>query len=96
MSRHGRMACIGTLWNISRLTASKAWFTFSGSTPTQKEDTFLLEGLQPGSQYQVDFEDHPSENRRVSGHELMRRGLAVSLPEPESSELVFITEIRSH
>jgi len=70
-------------------------YVFRGSTPTQKEDTFLLEGLQPGSQYQVDFEDHPSENRRVSGHELMRRGLAVSLPEPESSELVFITEIRS-
>ena len=71
-------------------------YVFRGSTPTQKEDTFLLEGLQPGSQYQVDVEDHPSENRRVSGHELMRRGLAVSLPEPESSELVFITEIRSN
>jgi len=42
--------------------------------------------------YDLHFEDHTSADRRMSGKTLLDSGLTVSLPLPESSELVFIKE----
>jgi hypothetical protein len=67
-----------------------AVFAFRGSTVSEPGHRFWLKGLQPEREYEVQFEDHPASNRQARGSELMSSGLVVSLPEPESSDLVFI------
>jgi hypothetical protein len=67
-----------------------AVFAFRGSTSSEPSHRFWLKGLQPASEYELQFEDHPASNRQARGSELMSSGLVVSLTEAESSELVFI------
>ncbi len=68
-------------------------YAFRGSTPGERDHTFLLKGLRADRQYDIHFEDHTGADHRESGSQLMTSGLKVSLPSPESSELVFIKEI---
>jgi hypothetical protein len=51
-------------------------------------------GLQPGRQYRLHFQDGSSSDRTDSGHDLMSKGLSMTLSVPDSSELVFIDEVR--
>jgi alpha-galactosidase len=69
-------------------------YTFRGSASTETNHTFRLQGLRPGAQYRLHFEDHSSPDRTVSGRNLERSGLVVTLPTPETSELVFISPQR--
>ncbi len=68
-------------------------YAFRGSTLEEKEHTYLLKGLRAGRQYDLHFEDHTAADQKESGSQLMSPGLKVSLPWPDSSELVFIKEI---
>ena len=70
-----------------------AVYVFRGSSEAENSHAFLLLGLDAAARYQIRFHDHSSSDRRVSGRELMERGLRVSLPVPNSSEIVFVGEV---
>jgi len=67
-------------------------FAFHGSAPEEPQHRYFLKGLDPVRSYQLHFEDGSSKDRRMSGGELMKKGLSVVLPQPLSSELVFFAE----
>ncbi|HXJ96954.1 MAG TPA: alpha-galactosidase [Terriglobia bacterium] len=69
-------------------------YAFRGSSPDESSHVFRLRGLDAGREYAIHFEDHSSPDRVEKGRELMDEGLKVSLPFAESSELIFIREVR--
>ena len=70
-------------------------YVFRGTTPSESGHSFVLKGLRPDRQYKLHFEDRTSPDRTSPGRDLMNSGLAVSLAEPESSELVFVDETKN-
>ena len=75
-------------WNPDRQRG--VVYAFRGTIEDEKTHSYLLEGLQPSSRYLLKFYDHSSPDRTVTGEELMKRGLRVTLPAANSSELIFI------
>ncbi len=69
-------------------------YAFHGNDAQPASHVFRLKGLRTGDRYTLHFRDGSSPDRRASGAELMHNGLAVSLPLPNSSELVQIERIR--
>ena len=69
-------------------------YAFRGSAPGDNTHTFILHGLDPHRQYRLHCEDGSSPDRTQSGRELLNQGLNVELTVPNSSELVFIDELR--
>ena len=67
-------------------------YAFRGTTKTESRHSFVLKGLKPSARYKIIFHDRTSTDRITTGHELMERGLRVTLPLENSSELIFITE----
>jgi hypothetical protein len=67
-------------------------FAFRGTIPDEAEHRFVLAGLDAGKHYRLHFEDGSAPDRERTGGELMKSGLAVSLREPLSSELIFLEE----
>jgi alpha-galactosidase len=65
-------------------------YAFRGSDEDEKTHSFPLEGLEFSGRYRLRFNDHSAADRTVTGHELMGKGLKLTLPLPDSSELVFI------
>jgi hypothetical protein len=78
-----------------RISSKGVVYVFRGSTPDEPSHAFVLQGMRADRSYQLQFEDHTSQDRVVSGRELMSSGFAVTLPLPESSELVFVQELPS-
>jgi Glycosyl hydrolase family 36 C-terminal domain len=76
-------------WNPDRQRG--VVYAFRGTMEEEKTHAYVLQGLQPSSRYLLKFNDHSSPDRTVTGEELMKRGLKVTLPIPNSSELIFIT-----
>jgi alpha-galactosidase len=70
-----------------------AVYVFRGSTEAESRHTFLLRGLNPNREYQVQFHDHSSPDRRVLGSELLRSGIEVHLQVPNSSEVLLLREL---
>jgi hypothetical protein len=68
-----------------------AVFAFRGSS-SETEHRFSLIGLDPGLTYHIHYEDGSSADGTASGEQLMQAGFHVALPEPLSSELVFVSE----
>ncbi len=70
-------------------------FAFRGAAEGEPEHRFRMQGLDPRKRYRLDFVDRGAAARTViSGRSLMQEGLAVLLPEPLSSELVFMRALR--
>jgi alpha-galactosidase len=67
-------------------------FAFRGSAPDEPEHRFVLAGLDRARIYRLHFQDASAPDRRNTGAELMGQGLLVHLPNPLSSELVFLCE----
>lgn len=65
-------------------------YSFRGTTEGEKTHSYALRGLEPAALYQVKFYDHSNPDRTVTGKELMTQGLKVTLPLPNSSELIFL------
>jgi alpha-galactosidase len=65
-------------------------FAFHGSDAAEREHRFILSGLDARTIYQLHFEDGTSPDATASGQQLMTSGLRVVLPEPLSSELIFL------
>jgi alpha-galactosidase len=68
-------------------------YAFRGSTEREGEHSFVLQGLNPDSRYQLRFHDHSNAYQIIKGSELMKRGLHVRLPIANSSELIFLDEV---
>jgi hypothetical protein len=69
-------------------------YAFRGSTPEDKTHTFPIYGLHPDRQYRLHFQDGSSSDRTENGHDLMNEGLRMKLAVPNSSELIFIDELK--
>jgi alpha-galactosidase len=69
-------------------------YVFRGSAPGEQAHTFLLKGLQPSRRYRLHFQDGSSPDRTENGHDLMNAGLSITLAVPNSSELVFVDELK--
>jgi hypothetical protein len=67
-----------------------ALFAFRGSQ-AQASHRFPLCDLDPHATYLVEFEDGGISSYRETGAKLMKDGLEVSLSDPKSSQLVFLT-----
>ncbi|HEX4770106.1 MAG TPA: alpha-galactosidase [Bryobacteraceae bacterium] len=68
-------------------------YAFRGSDPADNRYAFRLKGLAPAKRYRLHFQDGASADRSATGRELLDSGLALTLPIPNSSELVFIEAI---
>jgi hypothetical protein len=92
------------LYHVSQRPDGKGWdameyvdhsgkrgvlYAFHGTDVSKRTSRCLLEGLQPSRSYRLEFHDHSAPDRTVSGAELMRDGINLSLPVANSSELVF-------
>ena len=67
-------------------------YAFRGSIEDEGSHAFMLQGLQSSARYAIKFNDHSGEDRTVTGSDLLQHGLQVSLPLPNSSEIVFVEE----
>jgi hypothetical protein len=74
--------------------AAGVLYAFRGSSADAPQHLFALRGLREDASYRVRFQDGSSRERTMSGRELMRSGLRVDLRFPDSSELVFLDEMR--
>ena len=94
----------GNLYHVSERPDGKRWdgiqyaspefdkavlFAFRGTTE-QNSHTFRLKGLAPEKNYDVSCEDGTGKAQSLTGHQLMRNGITITLPEPNSSELIFL------
>ncbi len=67
-------------------------YAFRGAIPGEAEHRFVLAGLDASRRYLLHFNDGSAPDRLATGSELMADGLLVRLPEPLSSELVFLSD----
>jgi alpha-galactosidase len=77
-------------WDPSR--GKGVVFAFRGSAPNEAGHRFVLAGLDAARRYRLHFEDGSAPDRTLTGSELTSHGLEVQLPNPLSSELVFVTD----
>lgn len=75
-------------------TGSGVLYAFHASDHSEPSHVFPLKGLSIGRHYSLRFQDHSFPNRIASGDELLEKGLALDLKEPNTSELVFFQELR--
>lgn len=74
-------------------SARGALFAFRGSARNEATHTFALRGLEAGSRYRLHFQDHTAADASAGGWQLMHKGLTVSLPTPNSSEIVLLQQV---
>lgn len=68
-------------------------YAFRGSNKNDPSHGFRFKGLSFKKIYRVHFEDQTAPDRRMSGEELMRKGVQVHLAQPNSSELIFFEAV---
>ena len=66
-------------------------FAFHGSSTTEPRHQYVLVDLDPSKSYRLHFEDGSSQDCSISGRELMQKGISVVLPQPLTSELIFLS-----
>jgi hypothetical protein len=70
-------------------------YVFRGTATDQPTHNFRLLGLKAASRYRLKFEDRgAAANQVLSGQVLMQQGVDVNLSLPQSSELIFLDEVR--
>jgi alpha-galactosidase len=76
-------------WQLDRPEAGKGFVqAFRRAGCPYEAARFRLRGLEPDTLYSLDDLDRPEERRRLSGRELMERGLPIALPAPRSSAIL--------
>ena len=68
-------------------------YAFHGSIENETEHRFVLRGLNLQSRYKLQFHDHSIADQVIGGKELMKSGLALRLPIPNSSEIILLREL---
>ena len=81
---------------FDKATGQGVLYAFHGSDTSTKSHAFVLKGLEPTRDYLLHFNDGSSPDTKERGDVLMRDGVTVKLPVPNSSELVFITAGPAH
>jgi ribulose bisphosphate carboxylase small subunit len=76
-------------WDAHR--KSGALYAFRGTVENESAHAFGLNGLDPAKRYHLKFFDHSSPDRIATGAEL-KKGLKVTLPLTNSSEIILIEE----
>jgi len=73
-------------------------YAFRGSNPGDDNYVFRVKGVAPAKTYRLHFQDGSAPDRSIAGRDLLDSGVALHLPIPNSSELVFInsTSLRSN
>jgi len=66
-------------------------YAFRGTVENENTHAFALQGLEPSKRYRLRFFDRTSPDRAATGAEL-GKGLKVTLPLANSSELIFLKE----
>lgn len=69
-------------------------YAFRGSGKEEGAHRFRLQGISANATYLLRFQGDSSQSRQMEGNKLLQSGLAVTLKEPLSSELIFIDEMR--
>jgi hypothetical protein len=69
-------------------------FAFHGSDRKEEIHRFVLRGLAADRLYRLRFNDGSSAGQTSSGRDLKHEGVQLSLPVPNSSDLVFIEELQ--
>ncbi len=69
-----------------------ALFAFRGSEKETRH-VFKWRGLSSGARYQARFADGTSETVTRTGDDLMQNGLAITLPDPQTSEIVLLQRL---
>jgi hypothetical protein len=67
-------------------------YAFRGSAEDESSHAFALQGLRSSARYAIRFHDHSGKDQVVTGSDLLQQGLKVTLPMPNSSEIVFMEE----
>lgn len=95
----------GDLYHISGRPAEGAWdgmeymdlrrgkgvvFAFRGAKASESSHRFRLKGLKPAARFDVWSEDGSLERSQSAGASLMDQGLTVDLPQPGTSDLIFL------
>ena len=75
---------------------SGALYAFHGTDAVQRTHAFALRGLSPQKTYRLHFQDASSADTSATGADLMRSGVTIELPMPDSSEIVLIEESGKH
>jgi hypothetical protein len=70
-------------------------YAFHGSDRGEPQHAFVLKALDPRASYRLTFHDGTAPEQTFTGRELLTSGLRLRLPVPNSSELIFIDEVRS-
>jgi hypothetical protein len=70
-------------------------YAFRGSTETEVNHSFVLQGVKAEQSYELHFQDGSSPDSTVKGSELLKKGIAVKLPVTNSSEIVLVKAIGS-
>ena len=65
-------------------------YAFRGTIGDERTHRFVLKGLDANAAYELGFEDGSSPRAIMRGSDLMSAGVMVNLPEPKSSELIYI------
>lgn len=65
-------------------------YAFRGSKPGDNYYVFRVKGLAAGKTYRLHFQDASAPDGLETGRDLLQSGIRVTLPNPNSSELVFI------
>jgi hypothetical protein len=68
-------------------------YAFRGSIIPETTHRYILGGLQSGRKYRLRFHDHSRQTYSATGYELMHTGVKVALPQPNSSELIFVSTV---
>jgi alpha-galactosidase len=71
-----------------------ALYAFRGTTADEPVHRFVLKGLDASASYELSFEDGSSPRAVMRGADLMSAGVTVQLPEPESSDLIYLQRAR--
>ena len=75
-------------WNPS--SKRGALYAFRGTSPQEETHWFRLHGLDQATHYHLHFYDGSGPDRSASGQELMNKGVKLTLPFPQSSEIVLL------
>jgi ribulose bisphosphate carboxylase small subunit len=68
-------------------------FAFRGTVSDENNHTFRLMGLDPKRRYRLHYQDGSSPDSETEASTLLQSGLAIHLPSPLSSELVFFEPV---
>jgi len=73
---------------VRRIVRESCWRDRAKSHAVK--EVFKLKGLEPDAEYELRFEDYDVPTVVATGRSLMEKGLAIQLPNKESSQIIYL------